>query len=401
MMNLFSSTRPIILTFVAYYLPAYKCGGPVRSIANMVERLGDEFDFRIITSDRDSFETAPFQGITADTWMRVGKALVYYTSPRNHTVVHFSKLLRETSYDIIYFNSFFSAVFTLRPLLALRVDPRIPPKPMVVAPRGEFSVGALALKSSKKLIYCYLARITRLYNGITWQASSKHEEADIRRGLGKTACNIVVAPNVPAICKGLNEPYGGEKNDAGPLRLIFLSRISPKKNLDFALKVLSTVRVPIEFNIYGLVDDEKYWQSCQKIIHELMSSSITVHYHGVIPHDQVGQILARHHLFFLPTLGENYGHVIYEALAAGIPALISDTTPWQDLDTYGAGWVIPLNRPQRFAEIIEEHSLLTQTERIAQQTKVLNYAIRVADSSETLSANRALFVEAVDNNEKV
>ena len=45
--------RPIILSFAGHYLPGYKAGGPIRSIANMVDQLGDEFDFRIVAGDRD------------------------------------------------------------------------------------------------------------------------------------------------------------------------------------------------------------------------------------------------------------------------------------------------------------------------------------------------------------
>lgn len=52
-----------VLTFVGYYPPACKAGGPIRSIANLVECLGHEFDFRVVTPDRDAGDTGPFEGI--------------------------------------------------------------------------------------------------------------------------------------------------------------------------------------------------------------------------------------------------------------------------------------------------------------------------------------------------
>lgn len=67
-----------MLVFVAYYLPGYQSGGPVRSIANFVDHLGDEFHIRIITRDRDALGTEPYAGVVIDHWNTVGKAQVFY-----------------------------------------------------------------------------------------------------------------------------------------------------------------------------------------------------------------------------------------------------------------------------------------------------------------------------------
>ena len=67
-----------------------------------------------------------------------------------------------------------------------------------------------------------------------------------------------------------------------------------------------------------------------------LPSNVRVAYGGVVAPDEVTAVLRRHHLFFLPTHSENFGHVIVEALAAGRPALVSDRTPWTDLEAAGA-----------------------------------------------------------------
>ena len=62
----------------------------------------------------------------------------------------------------------------------------------------------------------------------------------------------------------------------------------------------------------------------------------------------MSESLAKNDLFFFPAHGENYGHVIAEAMAAGCPVLISDQTAWRNLEEKGAGWDLPLDAPGRF-----------------------------------------------------
>ena len=68
-----SLTKPIrILTLVDYYPPAYKAGGPIRSVSNLVERLSDEFEFWVVTRDRDLGDAVPLPGVLAGVWTRSG-----------------------------------------------------------------------------------------------------------------------------------------------------------------------------------------------------------------------------------------------------------------------------------------------------------------------------------------
>jgi len=66
----------------------------------------------------------------------------------------------------------------------------------------------------------------------------------------------------------------------------------------------------------------------------------------------VTMTLLNYHFLVLPSLGESFGHVIVEALAAGCPLIISDTTPWQRLEEKGIGWDIPLDDVGRWREIL-------------------------------------------------
>lgn len=392
-------TKPKILTFVAYYLPGYKSGGPVRTIANMVNQLGHEFDFRIITADRDSFETTPYPDIQVNAWNTVGTAQVYYAAPSSLTLARVTELLRNTPYDVLYLNSFFNPKFTGLPLLA-RWLRRAPLKPVVLAPRGEFSAGALDIKAWKKKPFIAVSRQIGLFRGVTCQASSEHESEDIRRVLGGAAHDIVIAPNLPALLAEDHPSTVPAQRDSGEtLRVVFLSRVSPKKNLDFALRVLAQVKVPVTFDIYGIVDDEHYWRACQDQISHL-PENITVTFHGVITHEQVVPTLREYDLFLLPTRGENYGHVIPEALAAGVPVLISDQTPWRDLDQQGVGYVRRLSDERGFVEVIQTQAKLDNPSRCTQREKAQAYARLVSTDSSVVEQNRDMFLNLIKGAKK-
>ena len=99
--------RPIILCFVAHYLPGYRSGGPVRTITNLVDHLGDEFDIRIVTRDRDFLEDQSYPDVWVDDWNTVGNAQVFYASTGMLSLPLIARLLRQTPHDLLYLNSFF------------------------------------------------------------------------------------------------------------------------------------------------------------------------------------------------------------------------------------------------------------------------------------------------------
>lgn len=386
--------KPVILAFVKYYLPGYKSGGPVRTIANMVDHLGDYFDFRIVTEDRDAGDTEAYSGIVVDEWNSVGHAQVYYISPGRRTLSHIARVMRSTAHDLLYLNSFFDEKFTLKPLLARRLS-MAPRAPTVIAPRGEFSPGAFDLKRWKKVPYATALRVFGATRDLTWQASSEYEAQDIGHVMGAGAGQVVIAPDLPP---PQTEPNAGAewvpRASMEPLRICYLSRISPKKNLDYALEVLRDVSVPVVFDIYGGPSDEAYWQHCQRVAARL-PVHVRVHWRGLVDHDDVPGVLARHDLFFLPTRGENYGHAIHEALTAGLPVLISDQTPWRDLEAYDIGWDLPLADRDRFRMAIEEQARLSVEAQRTRRSQACEFARTITLDDERVAQNRALFAALV------
>ena len=346
-----STIRPQILVLLAHYLPGEKSGGPVWSIAGLVEALREEFDFRILTRDRDLAEDVPYENVSADVWSHRDGVTVRYLSPRGAAPWEMRRLLQTSDCDLIYLNSLFAPRFSILPVFLRRLG-LIPNVPLLVAPRGELSAGALALRSSRKRMFLWLANALDFYRDVHWLASTALEADEIRAAI-RHARQIGVAMDFgPAARSGISPPAHAAEKKPGQLSAVFISRICRKKNLTGALETLGTLTGDVKFSIYGPLEDAVYFAECERLISQL-PANVEVRYMGIVPHEDIEPTFARHDLFLFPTYGENYGHVIYEALNAGCPALLSDRTPWLGLEAASAGWDLPLDDLGAFSSVLQ------------------------------------------------
>lgn len=398
-----SDNKIIILAFVGCYLPGFRGGGPIRTISNLVEKLGDEFEFCIVTSDRDLGDTQPYSTITVDSWNQVGKAKVFYASPASMSFHELIKIFKNTKYDILYLNSFFNTSFTLRPMLARWLG-LIPPKPVIIAPRGEFSKGALGIKSWKKIPYIKLVMWFGLFRSVVWQASSNYEQSDIEAVIRKYGPNLSFVAQNCAVASDLSESFddqfmlvdNGFGEQSVSLRICFLSRIAPMKNLDYVLRVLANVKANINLNIYGPKESPLYWSECESLI-GILPKNITVSYKGSVDNSSVRSVIAKHDLFFVPSRGENFGHVFIEALSAGVPILVSDRTPWRHLPEKNIGWDVSLDSMDEFSRIIDMVADFDKIKWSQMRAACINYAHALSEDSVVLDMNRDLFKNAINN----
>jgi glycosyltransferase involved in cell wall biosynthesis len=386
--------RPTVLVCTHYYLPGYKAGGPTRTLSNLVDQLGNQIDFNILTVDRDSGDKTAYPGVSVDDWNRVGKANVYYLSDNSGSFFGLRRVLRREKYDLIHLNSFFSPSFTIKALI-LRKLRLIPNKPVIIAPRGELSMAALRIKGVKKRIYRYAVKKIGLYNNVNWHASGEREVGDIRREFGSKA-NILIARDL--VIESIHRTDLSRLRPtkiSGSLDLVFLSRISRMKNLDGALSMLKGLNGTVNFNIYGPPEDEDYWIECQRQISNL-PKNIRVRYFGMVPPDNVGEVFGKHHVFLLPTQGENFGHVIYESLAAGCPVIISDQTPWRDLESKKAGWSIPLNDTERFRSVLQHCIDMDASDLEIHSMHAQQRASLVSQDPSAISDNKNMFLNVLE-----
>lgn len=338
-----------VLVLAGYYVPSVKGGGPIQSIKNLVDNLSDRIEFYILAADRDLGDHQQFQGVATNKWVQVGNAKVFYININELSLRNLAGIINSVSCDVIYLNSFFSYKFSIAALL-LRKLKLIPQRPLILAPRGQFNAGALGLKTGKKRLFIKIIKALNLYNGIKWHATAEAEKNDLEAVFGKEA-DIKIAGNLTADYSTLKYNKSITKN-AGELKVVFISRIHPKKNLKKAIELLKDVKGKIEFNIYGPLEDKDYWAECRQTIN-ILPESITVTYRGVIDHEDIMEVFNDHHVFLFPTLGENYGHVISEAFIGGCPVIISDQTPWRGLKEMSVGWDLALNNETGFIKALQ------------------------------------------------
>jgi glycosyltransferase involved in cell wall biosynthesis len=366
-----SAERVRVLAFTEFFLPGFKGGGPIRTLSNMVGGTATDLEWRVVTRDRDLGELYAYEGVEPDRWQTLGFSKVFYASPRFIRQGGTMWLAHREHYDVLYLNSVFSRAFSILPLLARHLSRSVRPS-VLVAPRGEFSRGVLALKTHRKALFLRMAKALRLFTNVHWHASTEQEAEDIRGWFGPSA-QISVAPN-PAVAASISDlPH--RTKVPGQLRIAFLSRVARSKNLLRALQLLHEISGSVEFSIYGPLEDPTYVVECQREA-KLLAPRIKVKFYGPVQNADVVPVLAAHDLFFLPTSGENFGHVILEALVAGCPVLVSDQTPWRNLAGQSAGWDLPLAETESFRRVLqlcvdmdeEEHRHWSQGARRAAAT---------------------------------
>lgn len=371
-----------ILIITGRYLPGYKDGGPVRSIKNLTDFLGNEYNFKILTCDRDHGDTDSYPDIKVNDWNTVGKAQVYYVAPGGFTRNTITELASRV--DLVYVCGCFND-YAINTLIANRLG-KIK-VPVVVASMGLFSPMAFRMKYKKKKLFIVAFNLLGMFRNIYWSATSEMEISEICQQVRAKKEQFYIAEDLP---RKVDETPIAKKKEEGSLEVVWISRIAPKKNLKAAIEILKNVKANINFTIYGPIHEQEYWDEC-KIELEKLPSNVKWQHKGNVESEEVVDKLKLHHVFLFPTLGENYGHVIQEALSAGCPCILSDQTPWQDLQKYGVGYVLNVDNISGYAKAIEEYAGMTEKDFSYCVSAAHQYAIETSNGKVKNTGYRGIF----------
>jgi len=341
-------TKKKLLVLIEWFAPGYKAGGPIQSCVNFAYALKDDFDIYVLTTDTDHGETEPYPNVIADQWMEYKKDgfKIYYAKRKSLSRNKLKQAMVEVGADYIYLNLLFSPYFSVYPLW-LKYMGKLKGE-VVLCPRGTLYDSALAVKPYKKKPFIQLFRSLGINKKILFHATNEREKEAVQRFF--PGSRVLIADNLP---NSNQRPFASCEKSPGSLKCIFIARIVAIKNLLFLIEVLTKLKSNVELTVIGPSEDKEYWMECEKKIAQL-PTNIQVNYLGAKRNDELADIIGKHHLFVLPTAGENFGHSIFESLLCGRPVLISDQTPWLHLQEKKIGWDLPLNQPEKFQQAMEE-----------------------------------------------
>lgn len=208
--------------------------------------------------------------------------------------------------------------------------------PLVISPRGMLEPWALGHRRLKKAVALLLWQRRQLARADLLHATSEMECASIRRlGLRNPVCVIPNGIELPAQA-ALDAVRRPGIDRGGPRRCVFLSRLHPKKGLPILLEAWARVRpagwvLEIAGNAEGGHDRE-----IEEQIRALGLEGVRLV--GEQSGDARWRFLAGGDLFVLPSHSENFGIVVAEAMAMGLPVITTRGTPWAVLEERGLGW---------------------------------------------------------------
>lgn len=334
-----------LLIMASLFWPQKNSGGPPISIMNLVQSIKNSFDIYVISKNHEINDDKPLDGIFPG-WNRFDFGKAIYTAKGEHTFRTIIKLIEDVAPDVIYQNSFFSMDDLLPVLFYKKRHPNVK---VIIAPRGEFYPERMRVGKFKKTVYGKLFRYSGLLKGVYFQGTGQEECVQEKAFLGISDDYLVNIQNISLPAKGM---YNRIEKKPNELKLVYVARIHPTKNTLKAIEWLGGVSGDIQYDIYGSIENESYWKQCQEAIARL-PQNIIVRYMGVIDHEQVASTISRYHACYMPTTGENFGHSIVEAMLMGKPVVISDQTPWTDVNGNG-GFAISLNDKKTFISALNE-----------------------------------------------
>lgn len=202
--------------------------------------------------------------------------------------------------------------------------------PRIVSVRGMLTEWSLGQSRWKKRLMWTMLQRRDLETAACIHATSEEERGDVRRkGL---RVPVAIIPNGVDVPAALPAPVRPARK-----RALFLGRIHPIKGLEDLLDAWQGARqAGWELVVAGPIEDARLGDRLEAVT----AADSSIRYVGEVADAAKWELYASADLFVLPTRSENFGIVVAEALAAGVPVITTKGAPWQELETHRCGWWI-------------------------------------------------------------
>lgn len=222
--------------------------------------------------------------------------------------------------------------------------------PYVMSITGTLTPWALKFKVWKKRIGWRLYQFSDLQNAAVLHAASPEEAGNIRTlGLKNPIALVPLAIKMP--------PKKSFKDKNRQLRTaLYISRIHRKKGLIHLIEAWETLRPKGWRVIIAGQDDDGFRGEIENAIKQKGMEDLFL-FQGFISEEKKWELYREADIFILPSYSENFGLVILEALASGLPVITTTGTPWKELPTHRCGWWIEIGTVPLITALREAISL--------------------------------------------
>jgi glycosyltransferase involved in cell wall biosynthesis len=335
-----------ILHVVSAFFPATYWGGPIYSLYGLCNALAkmSEIELRVLTTDSSGPHRSNSVQVNEFPVLYPGGYEVFFSRRWWGATISPGLLMRLTSMirwaDVVHLTGVYSP-----PTIPTLFITRLMGKPVIWSPRGALQRWEGATRPTAKRLWEYICNALVRPTHCTLHVTSKEEALDSQSRIPNARLTII--PNGVEVPEPLPDR---EWVPDGTLRLLYIGRLHPKKGIENLLQALKNMNDwSISLRICGS-GDSAYSQHLQRLIQQLGLKGC-IEFDGHVDGEKKTQSFMNSDACVVPSFTENFGMVVAEALAHGIPVIASKGTPWRDIEKHGCGlWVD--NSPESLAEAI-------------------------------------------------
>lgn len=301
-------------------------GGVIRGVVNLAlfqNKIYESTDIATINSKND---------ITIDS--DISTLNRFYFSKISFWTIF--KFLRKSNYDIIHVHGLWEFFLCSFLLSALLLRNRV-----VISPHGMLEEWSLKQNMFKKRVALFFYQRFFLNLADVIIGTAEQECLNIKKHTSNN--NIYLVGNCLdfSYCE-LDNKLSDHTKLNSKLKLLFLSRIHHKKGIENLFYAWSNLQTNIRKNWQLIIagdGEPNYLSFLQKLALDLKINE-EIHFVGHITGENKKLLYLQSDIFILPTFSENFGNVIVEAMATGLPVITTDETPWKIINIINAGWCI-------------------------------------------------------------